>query len=280
MIQQGDDPDTVWEHPRVVAFTAPNAGPKTLEGTHTYVIGGETGYVLDPGPNIPVHVQRLISWVTRHLPRPRGVLLTHGHPDHAPAAVEVAARLQVPILASPRLDSSYFTDPPEYRQLLSGDALRVDGDRLETLDTPGHSYDHLSFWLARARILFSGDTILGRGTSLVAPPEGNMAQYMRTLDLLLDLHPRLIAPGHGPMISDPDRTIRQYIEHRREREAQILAALKSRPASIEELVDSLYADVTPRLRELAAGSVAAQLEKLEREGKVIARGPRYRLSDA
>src|SRR5579872_2826574 len=191
-----DETARVVSRPETLIWTAPNPGPKTLDGTHAYVVGRDKAYVIDPGPAVPNWTNELAARVKAAALRVEAIVLTHGHPDHAPAATELSQLLR------------------------AGDALETDGDRLIVIETPGHSPDHLGFWLEGAKVLFSGDTILGRGTSLVAPPEGDMQLYMRTLDTLRRLSPLLIAPGHGPIVRDPLTTIDQYIDHRRARERQ------------------------------------------------------------
>src|SRR5207248_1357671 len=126
-----------------------------------------------------------------------------------------------------------------------------DYDRLCVVPAPGHSPDHVALWLETARVSFTGDVILGQGTTLVAPPEGDMAAYMRTLATLKALDARLIAPGHGPIVEDPAAVIDEYIRHRQDREQQVLAALQTGPATESELVARIYADVDPRLHDLA-----------------------------
>jgi glyoxylase-like metal-dependent hydrolase (beta-lactamase superfamily II) len=261
------DLEIIEDHPPIAMFTAPNPGPKTLEGTHTYVVGRDQAYVIDPGPEIPTYQQGLARWIQSEGIHAVGILLTHGHPDHAPGAALLAGLLGSPVWGSSAMDApAGLTTPvmaygPET-------AFQVDEDVLDVLPAPGHSQDHVVFWLEKSGILFSGDTILGRGTSLVAPPEGDMTVYLETLTSLRSLGARRIAPGHGPIVDDPVARIDEYIRHRLEREAQILAALSLGPMSVQELVGKLYADVDPRLHGLAAGSVEAHLVKLERETRV------------
>lgn len=259
-------------------FTAPNPGPKTLEGTHTYVVGGAGACVLDPGPDILSYQESLARWLRQRTAAVQAILLSHGHPDHAPGARALRRLVSAPIWASDLMPDGQAAALGVDRRFSPGQAFEVDGDEILVVATPGHTPDHVGFWLAGARIFFSADTILGTGTTLVAPPEGDMLVYMQTLEAIRHLRPRLIAPGHGPLIADPDAKIEEYVEHRRRREQQLLGALESGPASVEELVQAIYTDVDPRVLDLARGSLEAQLLKLESEGRVRTDGERYRLT--
>jgi glyoxylase-like metal-dependent hydrolase (beta-lactamase superfamily II) len=270
-------PEVLTGGPRVVMFTAPNPGPKTLSGTHAFVIGNERAYVVDPGPANPSYQRSLATWLSGAVRRVDGVLLTHGHPDHAPGAALLAALTGAHVWASERMTEPRQAGAGVDRLYSPDESFVVDGDELRIVLSPGHSPDHVAFWMPGARILFAGDTILGQGTTLIAPPEGDMVQYMETLERFRALNARVIAPGHGPVIHDPDAKIEEYIEHRRQREAQIVAALEDGPTRIPDLVARIYRDVDPSLHGLAAESVNAQLEKLVREGRVQAAGDVFAL---
>lgn len=265
-------PEVLTGDPRVVMFTAPNPGPKTLSGTHTFVIGDDTAYVVDPGPANPSYQRSLATWLSGAVRRVEGVLLTHGHPDHAPGAALLGALTGAHVWASERMTEPQRAGAGVNRLYSPDESFVVDGDELRLVPSPGHSPDHVAFWMPGARILFAGDTILGQGTTLIAPPEGDMVQYMQTLERFRALNARLIAPGHGPVIHDPSAKIEEYIEHRRQREAQIVAALEDGPARTPDLVARIYSDVDPGLHGLAAESVYAQLQKLVREGRVVEAG--------
>jgi glyoxylase-like metal-dependent hydrolase (beta-lactamase superfamily II) len=263
----------------IFIFTAPNPGLKTLEGTHTFVVGRRPSVLIDPGPDIPSYVDGLVEWLREEDIEPRAILLSHQHPDHAPGARHLRDVLRVPVWASSRYEETAFEAVEPDFTFGPQQEFPVDEEALRVFETPGHSPDHVAFWLDESGILFSGDTILGRGTSLVAPPEGDMIDYMKTLQHMRTLEPYLIAPGHGPLVNDPLAKIDAYIKHRREREEQILAKLASRPMSVEELVADLYADVDTHLHDLAAGSVAAQLQKLLIEDRVKESAARYELAN-
>jgi glyoxylase-like metal-dependent hydrolase (beta-lactamase superfamily II) len=253
----------------VISLTAPNPGPKTLGGTLTYVVGTNPAYVIDPGPQLSSYQAALASWVDRTKRNVAGILLTHSHPDHAPGARLLGELLSAPIWASAEMRNDVARELGiDHR--FDGRVFPVEEDSLQVIDTPGHSFDHVSFWLKRARILFAGDVILGRGSTLVAPPDGDMALYMKTLERIRALEPLIIAPGHGPLVTHPAVKIEEYIAHRRQRELEIRDALLSGPKTVEGLVAHIYADVSPELRELAYGSVLSQLQKLQDEG-IVAR---------
>ncbi len=248
-------------------FTASNAGPMTLQGTNTYVVGREQAYIVDPGPDDDRHLSSLVDWVNTTHRTVSAILLTHGHPDHALGAMHLAQLLHAPIRAA---DSAPY---PLYvatnHATLQPDAVfGVENGLLRVVATPGHTPDSVSYFLDPPGIIFTGDTILGQGSTLVAPPEGDMTAYVASLDVLRRMHPRCIAPGHGPIVNDADGKIREYIEHRQQREAELLGALTEVPSSIPSLVARLYADTPLELQELAAGSVHAGLQKLECEGQV------------
>lgn len=273
-------PDAVVDLPSLVMFTAPNPGPKTLSGTHSFVVGHHPAYVIDPGPAIKDYLGAMAQWVTEQNIVVEGILLTHSHPDHAPGAPLLAGMLDAPVLASADMPEDIARGLCADALLNDGDTLRVAGDVLRVVATPGHAHDHIAFWLEGARVLFAGDTILGEGTTVIAPPEGDMSLYMQTLERIRELRPYLIAPGHGPLIRDPGAKLEEYVAHRRQREEQIIQALERGPATIEELVARVYADVDPGLHGLAAGSVEAQLIKLTREGRAAERGNLYALAPA
>jgi glyoxylase-like metal-dependent hydrolase (beta-lactamase superfamily II) len=263
--------------PAVEVLTAPNPGPKTLDGTNTALVGSEAVYVIDPGPDLPEHAQRIVERLQARGAAPAAILLTHGHPDHAPGAARLKVLLGVPVWAPEALPADQAEDAGVDSRFGHGHRFPVDGTDLIAVATPGHTPEHVAFFLDAARILFAGDTVLGRGTSVIAPPEGDMLDYMETLRRLRDLEARLIVPGHGPLISDPIAKIDQYLAHRRQRERQILDALAAGPATIPELVARIYVDVDSALHRLAEGSVEAQLIKLVREGLVVREGERFAL---
>src|SRR5438445_5378185 len=249
--------------PRVSRVLAPNAGPFTLEGTNTWIVGNDPSLVVDPGPADDAHIRAVLQEAS-----PIGViLLTHHHGDHASGAAALAGAAGAPILA--------FKAEEGERPLAGGHRIEGGGVVLRALRTPGHSRDHVVFHDPETGSLFTGDTVLGRGTSVVDPPDGDMAQYMRSLASMLALRPRGLYPGPGPVVEAGMAKIREYIEHRQMRERQVLEALAvaGAPRAPEELVTQIYRDYPAELHQAAGRSVLAHLIKLEREGRVVRAGP-------
>ena len=258
----------VLRHQPVWAITAPNPGLKTLAGTHTYVVGRSPAYVIDPGPDLPVHATRLSRLISVESVRIAGILLTHAHPDHAPLAIPLSQELGAPVYMSRVSPAKPWPSISNSIPLHDGDVLPIGDDGLHVLETPGHSPDHLGFWLPAARALFTGDTVLGEGTTLVQPPEGDMIHYFDTLNRLRGLNALLLFPGHGPVVTDPHRVLTHYLDHRAKRERQVLHALKQGPATPEDLAGPLYGHLNASVLPLAIGSLEGTLAKLVTEGKV------------
>jgi glyoxylase-like metal-dependent hydrolase (beta-lactamase superfamily II) len=203
--------------PLVRRITAPNPSIMTGAGTNTYLVGVEEVAVIDPGPDDPQHIAALIQAVEGA--RIRWVLLTHTHRDHAPGAVPLARETGAEILAfgHPRVTP--------VRTIGDGDALATSGFMLEVLHTPGHASDHLCFFLREEEALFAGDLIMSGSTVVISPPDGDMADYLQSLERLRQRRIARIYPGHGEAIDTPGEVIEDYILHRRMREAQVLDAL-------------------------------------------------------
>jgi glyoxylase-like metal-dependent hydrolase (beta-lactamase superfamily II) len=224
--------------PGVQLVVAPNPSPMTLDGTNTWIVGG---WVVDPGPADPGHLERVASAASPL----EGVVLTHSHGDHAEGASELGPD---PILPS-------------------------DGDRVgpfSAIGTPGHSTD--SVCLLYERVLFTGDTVLGEGSVFISPGEGSLAAYLDSLEKLLELDTEAICPGHGPVVRDPDAKLREYRDHRLEREAKLLAALDAGARTRDELLARAWSEVdfsvSPMLRYAGEATLAAHLEKLGGEGRL------------
>ncbi len=241
---------------KIVRVLAPNPGLRELEGTNTWVVGRWPAAVIDPGPDDPGH----LAEVREVAGRVDAILLTHDHPDHAPGAAPLSQATGARVFAA--------RPARGWEKLRDGSTLRLPGVELVVVATPGHTPDHVAFQLPGAGALFTGDSVLGRGTSVIDPPEGDLARYLRSLRRLRELAPRTIYPGHGPVVLDGVAKLDEYLEHRAMREEQVLAGLASGPASPESLVPAIYADYPEELHPLAARSVLAHLLKLEGEGRV------------
>jgi glyoxylase-like metal-dependent hydrolase (beta-lactamase superfamily II) len=240
----------------ILRVLAPNPGVYELEGTNTWVVGPAPAIVIDPGPDVPSHLEE----VARTAGRVGAIVLTHDHPDHAPGAMPLAEMTRAPIHAA---------RPPEAgTPIRDGQVVSSGGASLRAVATPGHSSDHLAWWLEDERALFTGDAVLGRGTSVIDPPEGDLAAYLRSLRKMRDLGPRTIHPGHGPVVLRGVEKLEEYLAHRQERERQIVEALATGPRSVDELVATIYAAYPADVRPLAARSVVAHLLKLAGEGRV------------
>lgn len=246
--------------PGVVRVLAPNADLMTGPGTNTYVVGGASVLVIDPGPDDEAHFEAVEQALAG---RPvAGVLASHYHSDHAPGAKPLAGRLGAPFMAYPgRLEPDVG--------LAEGMTIPGIDEEVRVLHTPGHSSDHVCLLLVAERMLFSGDHVMGGSTVVIAPPDGDMADYMASIERLYAMDLAVVMPGHGQPVYDPARLLGWYLEHRRERENQVVAALSAGPRTIGDMVAELYADVPKAAHPVAAMSVLAHLQKLEAEGRAV-----------
>lgn len=238
----------------------------TLQGTNSYVIDAGNGeaLVIDPGPAIEAHLQSLVDAATARGLTIRAIALTHGHPDHSAGAPRLASLIGAPVYAHPK--STVAHD----RELPIEDALPIGTLGMHTIDAPGHTFDHAIFYLAQERALFTGDTILGEGTTVIAPPGGAMRPYQKTLQRLADEfgEARTIYGGHGQVITEARAKIAEYIAHRWMREQQILDALRNGPQTIPDLVRRIYSPQRQVLWPAMARQILAHLEALEAEGRI------------
>lgn len=246
---------------RIVRILATNADVYTLDGTNTWVVGESPSVVIDPGPEIPTHLDEVAAAAGRVA----AVLVTHDHPDHSAAALAFAERVDAPVLAFRFPGAGHLHD---------GQEVRAGSLALTAVHTPGHTSDHMVFFEPGARALFSGDAVLGRGTSFIDPPDGDLGQYLRSLERMRALGARTIYPGHGPVVFDAPAKLDEYVRHRADREEQVLAAMADGPGTIAAMVERIYAGYPPEVRPLAERSILAHLLKLESEGRAgrIGRG--------
>ncbi|MBN9478744.1 MAG: MBL fold metallo-hydrolase [Bordetella sp.] len=283
--------------PLIQRVIADNPGPFTFTGTGTYIVGrdrpGAEIAVIDPGPMDEAHLAALLRAIEGRTVS--CILVTHTHRDHAPLARPLAEAVGgAPILAARPPERAVHASGPLDEDddadfhcdvtLRGGERIEGDGWTLEALATPGHASNHMAFVLREENALFSGDHIMGWSTTVVAPPDGDMADYMKSLDAVLSRGFSTIWPTHGPAITQVAPFVKAYRAHRLEREAQIMARLASGDRRIEEMVPALYAGVDERLWPAASLSVLAHLIKLEKEGRVQASpkpelGATWRLSD-
>jgi glyoxylase-like metal-dependent hydrolase (beta-lactamase superfamily II) len=250
-------------HPEIARVVAPNPGPMTLEGTNTYVVAaGEGAYVIDPGPAERDHVEAVRAKAAA-AGGIAGILLTHGHLDHSAALALLA---EAPLLwGQAGTGDETSADPGAGVAPRVGEARATAGP-FDVLATPGHAVDHVCFLLGG--VCFSGDLILGRGSSFVPPDGGSLAAYMESLRALEPLELELICPGHGPWVEDPAAKVREYLGHRLERERKLRAALAEGERSRDRLLDRAWDDVPKELRPAAALVMQAHLEKLAAEGEL------------
>ncbi len=251
-------------------LVAPNPGPMTYRGTNSWLLDTGDGLtVIDPGPDDAAHVSGLVAACGGAL---RRILLTHTHPDHVGAAAPLRAATGAPILGWGKPWKTGFT--PD-QALQDGDTIAG----LTALHTPGHASDHLCFaWDDGS--LFSGDHVMSWNTSVVSPPDGDMAAYMASLRRLMAREDQVFYCGHGPVLAAPQALMRAMLGHRVAREAAVLAALADGASSPEAVVERLYAEVDARLKQAAARTVLAHLIKLESEGRAERDGDDWRKTDA
>ena len=268
--------------PLIRRVVANNPGPFTFTGTGTYIIGrdepGAGVAVIDPGPVDEAHLAALLEAVRGQVVS--HILVTHTHRDHAPLAHPFAEAVGAPILAArPPLrtihaSGSLDEDDDDAFQpdvvLTGGEKLEGDGWTLETLFTPGHASNHMAFVLEDENALFCGDHVMGWATTVVAPPDGDMIDYMASLDAVIARRFDTLWPTHGAPITDPAPFLKAYRAHRLNREAQVLAQVQAGHARIADMVPVLYAAVDPRLWPAAGLSVWAHLIALEKAGRIRA----------
>jgi glyoxylase-like metal-dependent hydrolase (beta-lactamase superfamily II) len=255
--------------PGVLRLTAPNPSLMTGPGTNSYLVGEKELVAIDPGPEEVAHLEMLAELAGGRL---KAILVTHAHPDHAPGARKLS-ELTGAVVCGYDERAGFVPD----RRLGANEMVELGDFPLQVVHTPGHASDHLCFLATETgRLLFSGDHVMGGSTVVIAPPDGDMTEYLSSLERLVEMKPGLgaIAPGHGPALGEPAAVLSQYISHRLAREKAVLAVLFSRQeATIDQIVADVYTDVAPEFHPIARYSVWAHLLKLEKESRACSREP-------
>ena len=295
--------DCEQHEPLVRRLLAPNPSPYTFTGTQTWIVGNASDVaIIDPGPtgsgmsigdptspfnadaNGIGHVDAILRAVGDA--KVAAILCTHTHRDHSPAAAPLKALTGAPIIGcaplalkddGPRADSAFDPDYAPDRVLIDGEQISGDGWTIEAVATPGHTSNHLCFALLESGALFTGDHVMAWSTSVVSPPDGNMADYMASLSKLYERADRVYYPAHGPAVTKPKQLVRGMLGHRKSREAQILRQLGVDPRPIPAMVAAMYKGLDPRLTGAAGRSVLAHLLDLETRGMVRKNGESWQL---
>ncbi|WP_164156394.1 MBL fold metallo-hydrolase [Sandarakinorhabdus rubra] len=265
--------------PLVRRLLARNPSPFTFTGTGTFVVGHGQVAVIDPGPDDPAHVRALIAALAGETVS--HIVITHTHMDHSPAAPALKAATGAAIVGcaplvladdGPRADAGFDASYAPDRVLADGESVAGPGWTLTAVATPGHTSNHLCFALEQERALFTGDHVMGWSTTVVAPPDGDMAAYMASLEKLLARDDAIYHPTHGEPVTEPQRFVKHLLAHRRQRETQVLRAIGEGLVTIPQMVSAMYAQVDKRLHPAAGRSVLAHLIDLERRGRVARSG--------
>ncbi len=271
--------------PGLRRIVANNPGPFTFKGTNTYLVGdGNTVALIDPGPDDDAHLQSILKATKGQ--RITAIIITHTHRDHIDGLPRLKAETGAPVWGYGRKAANpgerklspaggEFTDESFVPDQPMTDATRFEGEgfTLTALHTPGHAPDHLCFSIDGTGALLSGDHVMGWNTSVVAPPDGNMVAYMKSLDKLLPRSDKVFFPGHGGRIEQPQRVVKAFIVHRRMREQAILDCIKGGATSVADVVAAVYKGLDPRLVRAASMSVTAHIESLAANGHVTVTGP-------
>ncbi|MFA5956146.1 MAG: MBL fold metallo-hydrolase [Hyphomicrobium sp.] len=271
--------------PGIVRLVAPNPSPLTFKGTNTYLVGSTSLAVIDPGPDSDDHRNAILSAAGgRQITH---IITTHAHRDHVDGVAKLQAETGAVTAAYPRdpeaariaLENSpsgrFFVDydfSPDMA-VYGGDTITGDDWALTAIHTPGHAPDHLCFVLEGRRVVFSGDHVMAWNTTVIAPPEGRMADYVASLEILLDRSDDVFLPGHGGRLNSPQRAVRAYLLHRSWREKSVLDALTAGATTIRRIVPRVYRDLAPQLIPAATLSVQAHVEYLIEKGLVASDQP-------
>ncbi|HEY8949676.1 MAG TPA: MBL fold metallo-hydrolase [Rhizomicrobium sp.] len=273
--------------PLISRVVADNPGPFTFKGTGVYIVGGGDVAVIDPGPDDASHVDALKRALEGR--QVTHILVTHTHSDHSPAAKPLKEWSGAKTYAfgphgSGKLDDGVRVEEggdmqfvPDVR-VKDGEIVQGKGFTFECVFTPGHTSNHMCYALKEENALFTGDHVMGWSTTVVTPPDGDMAQYMASVKKLMARDDSVLYPTHGAPVTNPKPFLAAYLEHRLDRERQILACIRDGLSTIPDMVARMYADVDKRLHPAASRSVLAHLIQLESEGRVVNDGGRYRMA--
>ena len=260
--------------PLVRRITAGNSSVFTGPGTNTYLVGKEEITVIDPGPAMPEHIENIAKACGDDI---KQILVTHTHPDHSPGAKLLHQRTAAPVMGMYALHKQTQDKTFKANKVLEdGDEIREIEYTLKAIHTPGHASNHLCYLLEEEKMIFTGDHIMEGSTVVIGPPDGNMKQYIESLEKLKQFDISLIAPGHGNLMKDPKSVVDWIVSHRMFREKKVVDALTEfSKANLDQLVEKVYDDVDERLHGIARASLLAHLNKLIEEDKAISKGEEF-----
>ena len=260
--------------PLVRRITAGNSSVFTGPGTNTYLVGKEEITVIDPGPAMPEHIENIAKACGDDI---KQILVTHTHPDHSPGAKLLHQRTAAPVMGMYALHKQTQDKTFKAHKVLEdGDEIREIEYTLKAIHTPGHASNHLCYLLEEEKMIFTGDHIMEGSTVVIGPPDGNMKQYIESLEKLKQFDISMIAPGHGNLMKDPKSVVDWIVSHRMFREKKVVDALTEfSKANLDQLVEKVYDDVDERLHGIARASLLAHLNKLIEEDKAVSKGEEF-----